>query len=202
MIKILFDFIQNLFKIQSSSSSIGVPIKINTVIEEDFIPESPTTITKLETPNKEKPSKDRNIKYVIVHSTGGTATSSIDWFKNPKAQASAHYLIDKKGNLYIFAEDNFITWHAGKSKWGADEGLNSISIGIELENLNNGIDSYSKNQIQIALKLCIDLAKKYGISRNNILRHLDVAIPPGRKSDPVNFPWDAFIRSISRFLDS
>lgn len=74
-------------------------------------------------------------KYLVMHYTAVTsATSSINWFKNPDAKASAHLLIDRAGNVTQFAPFNTITWHAGQSKWAGINGLNGHAIGIELVN--------------------------------------------------------------------
>lgn len=74
-------------------------------------------------------------KYLVMHYTAVTsANSSINWFKNPDAKASAHLLIDRGGNITQFAPFNIVTWHAGLSKWAGINGLNSSSIGIELVN--------------------------------------------------------------------
>lgn len=154
-----------------------------------------SSIISTPTPNFQT-DPTRTIKYLIIHSTGGTAKSCISWLTNPEAKVSAHYLIDKAGAVYQFADEKLITWHAGKSSWGTDEGLNKFSIGIELENLNNGVDEYSIEQICVAVWLSKRICASHQIPIENVLRHLDIA--PGRKSDPVNFPWTDFIESLRR----
>lgn len=199
MIKDIINIIQTLFKFQTSDVPVSVPPIVPYKPEPElFVSKQPASITIYDTPNKRVVSGVRDIKYLIIHSTGGSKTSTIEWFKNPEAKASSHYLIDKAGNLFIFAKDNDITWHAGVSQWGNEVGLNARSIGIELENLNTGTDQYSDIQISVALGLSADLIKKYSIPIDFILRHLDIA--PGRKIDPVNFPWDNFVRSIKNIL--
>lgn len=75
-------------------------------------------------------------KYLIIHFTaGGGAASSVDWFKNPAAKASAHLVIDRSnGDITQMVDFNTVAWHAGKSKWKTVNGLNACSIGIELDN--------------------------------------------------------------------
>lgn len=74
-------------------------------------------------------------EYLVMHYTAATtAQSSINWFLNPNAQASAHLLIARDGIVTQFAPFNIITWHAGKSEWKGLNGLNGHSIGIELTN--------------------------------------------------------------------
>lgn len=74
-------------------------------------------------------------KYLIIHYTAGrSAKSSIDWFMNPDANASAHLVIGLDGSITQMVPFNKKAFHAGVSHWAGLEGLNSHSIGIELDN--------------------------------------------------------------------
>lgn len=74
-------------------------------------------------------------KYLIIHYTAGrSAKSSIDWFMNKQAKASAHLVIGMDGSITQMAPFNKATFHAGVSKWAGLHGLNSHSIGIEIDN--------------------------------------------------------------------
>ena len=74
-------------------------------------------------------------KYLIIHFTAGrSANSSIDWFKNPDAKASAHLVIGRDGSIKQMVDFNKKAWHAGDSRWANIVGLNNYSIGIELDN--------------------------------------------------------------------
>ncbi|HUS01197.1 MAG TPA: N-acetylmuramoyl-L-alanine amidase, partial [Chitinophagaceae bacterium] len=84
------------------------------------------------TPNKGGRYKP---EYLVMHYTAATtAASSINWFLNPVAKASAHLLIARDGVITQFAPFNTVTWHAGKSAWKGLNGLNQFAIGIELVN--------------------------------------------------------------------
>lgn len=83
------------------------------------------------------PNKSGTIipKYLVIHYTAGrSAQSSIDWFMNPQAQASAHLVIGMDGKITQLVPFNKKAFHAGKSKWAGLNGMNSHSIGIELDN--------------------------------------------------------------------
>lgn len=74
-------------------------------------------------------------RFVIIHFTaGGTAESSVSWFKNPNARASAHVVIGRDGKIFQLIDFNKKAWHAGPSQWANWNGFNNCSIGIELEN--------------------------------------------------------------------
>lgn len=72
---------------------------------------------------------------IIIHFTAGrSAESSVEWFKNPEAKASAHLVIDRDGKVIQMVEFNHKAWHAGVSRWSDRSGFNNFSIGIELDN--------------------------------------------------------------------
>lgn len=74
-------------------------------------------------------------EYLVIHYTAGSsAEGSIAWLSNPQAQASSHLVIGRDGNITQLVPFNHSAWHAGKSQWDGRSGLNSFSIGIELDN--------------------------------------------------------------------
>jgi N-acetylmuramoyl-L-alanine amidase len=86
----------------------------------------------VETPNKGSGLAPR---YLVFHYTAGkSATSSINWLTNPESKASAHLVLARDGTITQLAPFNVKTWHAGLSHWDGLSGLNSYSIGIEMDN--------------------------------------------------------------------
>lgn len=74
-------------------------------------------------------------EYLVMHYTAGaSAESSIDWFLNPVAKASAHLVIARSGAVTQLVPFDTAAWHAGVSRWAGRTGLNQWSIGIELDN--------------------------------------------------------------------
>ena len=162
-------------------------------------------------------------KYLIIHFTAGRdAASSIDWFKNPDAKASAHLVIDRaNGEVTQMVDFNVTAWHAGKSKWKTINGLNSCSIGIELDNAGQltksgpqflawfkkaypaddvftatdakGAETYwhEYGEAQIESLMEVASALHTVYKFTDILGHSDIA--PGRKTDPgPAFPMGSF----------
>lgn len=75
-------------------------------------------------------------RFVVMHFTAGrSAESSVDWFRNPQAKASAHVVVGRNGNVTQLVPFNTVAWHAGVSAWDGINGLNSCSIGVELDNM-------------------------------------------------------------------
>jgi N-acetylmuramoyl-L-alanine amidase len=74
-------------------------------------------------------------QYLIIHYTAGrSAESSTMHFRDPAAKASAHLVIARNGRISQLVAFNRMAWHAGISAWGALQGMNHYSIGIELDN--------------------------------------------------------------------
>jgi N-acetylmuramoyl-L-alanine amidase len=153
--------------------------------------------------------------YLIIHYTAGRDfKSSVSWLTNPKANASAHLVIGRDGQVEQLVPFNRIAWHAGKSKWGELEGMNRYSIGIELDNagrLNrNGQGKWSawfgetyddKDVIQMVHKHEVSAAGWHTYTQVQMETLIAVAtalneryrfaeilghddVAPGRKSDP------------------
>jgi hypothetical protein len=110
---------------------------------------------------------------------------------------SAHYLIDKSGRIYQLVPDDRAAWHAGFAEWHGEMAINARSIGIELENANNGIDPYPQPQLAALIGLCREKMAQYHIAADMVVRHAEIAIPKGRKTDPAGFPWQEFLLSLS-----
>jgi N-acetylmuramoyl-L-alanine amidase len=129
----------------------------------------------------------RKPNFVIIHHTAQNACdSTLRTFTLPATQVSAHYVICKDGTIHHMLNDYLRAWHAGNSKWGNVTDVNSISIGIELD--NNGFESFSEAQINSLLVLLKKLKKAYSIPTANFIGHADIA--PKRKVDPNrHFPW-------------
>ncbi len=72
---------------------------------------------------------------LVMHFTAGSsAASSVAHFMSPAAQASAHLVIARDGGVTQLVPFKRKAWHAGVSSWGGRDGVNSFSIGIELDN--------------------------------------------------------------------
>ncbi len=132
-----------------------------------------------------------DISMICLHATVGSYASSLAWLTNPASKVSTHYLIRKDGYTAQIVPDERAAWHAGASRWfDLDSGdIQRQSIGVELENRNDGRDPYPPAQLSAATELCRGLVSRYRIVRDMVTRHLDIAVPRGRKTDPAGFPW-------------
>ncbi|MEO7149105.1 MAG: N-acetylmuramoyl-L-alanine amidase [Rhodanobacteraceae bacterium] len=138
------------------------------------------------------PSPNHNARratLIVLHYTGEDSVQRALCTlttRNSDGPVSAHYLIGRAGAIYQLIAEDQRAWHAGASEWDAIADVNSISIGIELD--NDGHEPFAQPEIDALLRLLADLTTRLQIPRGNIVGHADVA--PTRKGDPgVWFPW-------------
>ena len=130
---------------------------------------------------------ERRPSFVILHHTSNdTAARALATLTNPSLELSAHYLVGRDGRLYQLVDERMRAWHAGASSWGGNTDMNSVSIGIELD--NTGEEPFAEAQLTALVALLGDLRERYKIPAANFLGHADIA--PRRKVDPSQlFPW-------------
>ena len=74
-------------------------------------------------------------EFLVMHYTAGrSAESSVNWLTNPDSRASAHVVIGRDGSVTQLVAFDRRAYHAGSSSWLGFDGLNSYSLGIELDN--------------------------------------------------------------------
>ncbi len=129
----------------------------------------------------------RKPNFVIIHHTAqNSCDQTLRTFTLTRTQVSAHYVICKNGAIHHMLNDYLRAWHGGVAKWGSLNDINSLSIGIELD--NNGFEYFTGPQMGSLLRLLDTLKTKYNIPAANFIGHGDIA--PSRKNDPnYRFPW-------------
>lgn len=120
------------------------------------------------------------IDMVVLHAVAFEPQEAIETFR--KFNVSSHYLIGEDGVVWQLVGEKHRAWHAGKSKWQGLDDINSRSIGIELCSPTLGQKPFSAAQKEALTGLLRKLAKKYNITKGNIVGHSDIA--PQRKADP------------------
>lgn len=171
-------------------------------------------------------------RWLVMHYTaGGSASESIGWLANPDAKASAHIVIAKDGSITQMVDFNRRAWHAGESTWKGVNGLNSHSIGIELDGFGylgkTGPGKWKFRSTSIPDDQVVVATHKFGSPAGGWPRYpkaqLDVAlelarllvqtyrledvighedISPGRKQDPgPAFDMAGFRASVMRPAD-
>jgi N-acetyl-anhydromuramyl-L-alanine amidase AmpD len=134
------------------------------------------------------PRAAADILYIILHSTVGSLSSSLDWLTtNPNSNVSVHRLVDQNGDIYKIADDLVICNHVGYSRMG-NTSPNPYALGIEMVNRNDGTDTYELAQIESVVLQVREWKGLYG----DIPVMAHAQIDTRGKTDPFKFPWPRF----------
>ena len=171
-----------------------------------------TAATRIESPNRDARPPATVIDLIVIHAIslppgafGGPYIAQ--FFTNQleigdhayfqeiaDLRVSAHFLIDRSGQLTQFVGIDHRAWHTGESAWQGRSACNDFSLGIELE----GCDEASFTDAQYtALEDLIPPLMQHlpDITPARIVGHCDIS--PGRKTDPgPNFDWSRLRRSL------
>ncbi|GAA6150689.1 1,6-anhydro-N-acetylmuramyl-L-alanine amidase AmpD [Pseudoteredinibacter isoporae] len=126
-------------------------------------------------------------------------------------EVSAHFLIDRNGDVIQFVDIFERAWHAGQSSFSGRENCNDYSIGIELEGCDE--QAFTDAQYQALADLsrqlvrqcprivCTEDKSASKVQGFNICGHSDIA--PGRKTDPGPcFDWTRYESELQQFFTS
>ena len=145
-----------------------------------------------------------DIERIVVHVAQGSYSATTSWFENCGAQASAHYVVSRKGLVVQCVRDGDVAWHAGW--WNT----NKHSIGIEHEGYINDPDWFTNRMYHASARLSASCCKKYRIpiDRNHIIGHYQVPGCTGLgggadcHTDPGRYwDWKKYMRLIRYYRD-
>jgi N-acetylmuramoyl-L-alanine amidase len=144
-------------------------------------------------PNFEPRAEGKSISLVVLHYTGmASGQAAVDWLCNPDSKVSSHYLVDEDGSIVQMVDEANRAWHAGVSSWHGEIDVNSVSIGIEIQNVGHsaGCPPFPDVQMVAVAALTRDIMERQALGPQQIVGHSDIA--PGRKIDPGEaFDWPA-----------
>jgi N-acetylmuramoyl-L-alanine amidase len=142
-------------------------------------------------PNFGERPANATINTIVLHATvEPTTEGTIGIFLNRARQVSAHFVVGRDGRVVQMVPLEKRAWHAGVSTWDGMKDINNVSVGIEMVNLNDGKDPYPDAQYQAVAGIIRFVRSRYTMPDNHIVSHAQIAIPQGRKSDPVGFNFD------------
>ncbi|MDR7305918.1 1,6-anhydro-N-acetylmuramyl-L-alanine amidase AmpD [Rhodoferax saidenbachensis] len=164
---------------------------------------------RLESPNFGPRPTATQVDLIVLHSISlppgqyGTGqvqrlfTNTLDWNAHPYfksiegMQVSAHFFVQRNGDIWQFVSCDARAWHAGVSHYRGKGNCNDDSIGIELEGLEG--HTFESAQYEALQALCPAIAQHYPIQY--IAGHEHIA--PGRKADPgPGFEWTRLHKSL------
>jgi N-acetyl-anhydromuramyl-L-alanine amidase AmpD len=115
------------------------------------------------------------ITRLVIHVAEGSWASTYAWFRNPRAEASAHYVVSGTGRVAQMVPDRDIAWHAGNWTY------NESSIGIEHVGFTN-VTRFPDAEYRGSARLAAWLADTYLITpdRAHVIGHYQVPDPNHR----------------------
>jgi N-acetyl-anhydromuramyl-L-alanine amidase AmpD len=116
---------------------------------------------------------------VVLHITGDSEDmQAINWFQNPQAKVSSHYVIQKKGIIYQCVYPNMKAYHCGVVNKPTAEiyfdqhmvNPNSYMIGIEMVSSGEPLTEQQETSL-CDLLLALSVTYKFTLSRYHIIGH-------------------------------
>ena len=133
-----------------------------------------------------------SIEWIVIHYVGAVSTAhdNARYFAGGDRQASAHYFVDED-EIWQSVEESRGAWHCGGPLQGSGGHkyfqicTNRNSIGIEMCVVKEkGKYIVKEKTVDNTGELVRDLMKRYGVSKEHVIRHYDVT----GKSCPACYP--------------
>ena len=144
----------------------------------------------------------QSIDRIVVHVTEGSFWGSVRWLRNPRAHASSHYVVSRRGKIIQLVHLSDIAWHAGH--WGTNE----QSVGIEHEGYTYGSAGFTDAQYHASARLAAWIARRslMPIDRAHLIGHAQVPDGLGGRggsshhTDPgPRWKWGDYVRLVRRY---
>jgi hypothetical protein len=138
--------------------------------------------------------RDLNIDRLIVHVVQGSASSAVNWFRDSRANASAHYIVGDRGRVVQCVRHEDVAWHAGNWRY------NKHAIGIEHGGWADRRKTWTDAKIRASARLAAYCCRRHKIKADpqHIIQHNRVPgtdhYCPGRY-----FPYKEYLRLVRRF---
>jgi N-acetyl-anhydromuramyl-L-alanine amidase AmpD len=133
-----------------------------------------------------RPGDGLNIRYIVIHDTEVNYNGTLAIFRNPRAFASAHYVVrSSDGHVAQMVPTSHVAWHAGN--WY----VNAHSVGVEHEGVAiQGAAWYNEQMYRASARLVRYLARRFNVplDRAHIVGHDN--IPGTSTTNQGGMHWD------------
>ena len=145
------------------------------------------------------------IRILVVHTIEGSYDGAISWFRNPRARASANFVVSRDGAVTQMVPTWAVAWHAGNGY------VNAHSLGIEHEGFTNVRWTVTDAEYRGSAQLAAQLIRRYKIplDRGHVIGHNQVPDPrhPWLKggfahhTDPGRYwDWTRYLAYVRAYL--
>jgi N-acetyl-anhydromuramyl-L-alanine amidase AmpD len=144
------------------------------------------------------------IRFIVIHVTEGSFLGTVSWLRDPRAHASANFVVSRDGRVQELVPLHDIAWHAGN--WA----MNVRSIGIENVGFTDDPSGFTASEYRAAARIAAVVARRslIPIDRQHIIGHYQVPDPNDplqgggidRHTDPGRYwHWGSFMHLVERF---
>jgi N-acetyl-anhydromuramyl-L-alanine amidase AmpD len=142
------------------------------------------------------PGRALPVQAIVLHNTEGV--NSLDWLSGASPllrPVSIHVLVSADGTRHNVVDYGDTAYHVGTAKRPY---LNANTLGLELENPSTADRAvpYPAVQIAVAAHCVATWLFSYGLGLDALVRHGDIALPLGRRTDPNHFPLPRFLQLV------
>lgn len=121
------------------------------------------------------------VEYLVIHYVGATGDAKANaryYGSTANIGASAHYFVGHgpEPEVWQSVAEGDTAWHVGAKRYLHSRCRNENSIGIELccHQDGNGVWYFDPATVEVGIQLARDIVGRYGLSREQVLRHYDV----------------------------
>jgi N-acetyl-anhydromuramyl-L-alanine amidase AmpD len=101
-----------------------------------------------------------DMRWIVLHTIEGSASSGISWFENPDANVSSHFVVDENGTITQMVALEDVAWTQGNSQY------NDTGISIEMSGYANATD-FTDAKYEAVAALCAWLCETYDIPKTH-----------------------------------
>jgi N-acetyl-anhydromuramyl-L-alanine amidase AmpD len=151
-------------------------------------------IKRVPSPNWSHRPTGTEIDCVVLHATASDdVDQDVAWCRDKQSKVSYHVIVDRYGAIWDLVSVDHRAWHAGVSSFCARPNVNDYSIGLSFANKNDGVEPYTEEQYEVGAALVAGYIRTYpAITLDRITTHRAIALPAGRKTDPLGFFMQRF----------
>ena len=144
------------------------------------------------------------IRFIVVHVSEGSYLGTVAWLRDPRAHASANFVVGRDGKVQELVPLHDIAWHAGN--WA----YNVRSVGIENVGYTDDPGGFTLPEYRASARLAAVIARRslIPIDRHHIIGHYQVPNPNDplqgggidSHTDPGRFwKWSLFMGLVRRY---
>jgi len=101
-----------------------------------------------------------DMRWIVLHTIEGSAGSAINWFQNPDANVSSHFVVDAEGAITQMVELEDVAWTQGNGPY------NDTGISIEMAGYA-GETQFSEAMYDAVARLSSWLCETYGVPKRH-----------------------------------